>query len=244
MKNTFGKVLLVALMVGPVPARAFFGNVVYDPTAVAKMVQEGAVRASEAARELQVQMNQLNTLVRNTMSLADPVFKPVGDMARTLSSGYWQLQSLKYQAQNAGSMFNTMYPNYNSYLYTMGTGRPMSETMPSIFQKWSDASYENTRDAMTAAGLQVNNMKTEQEMIESLARQADSADGQAAKMQAAAQIAAFQSRQLGDLGALMAKQITMQANYMAQENERRIADQAANQQYKGSRVTNSPAKGY
>jgi type IV secretion system protein TrbJ len=226
------------------PAKAFFGSgVVYDPTHTAHTIAEGVKRGQEAATALQNQVNQLNLMVRNITSLGDPILKPIGDAARSVYQGYWQVQGAMYSVQNMGSMFNQNFPNYQSYLYTMGQGRSMSETMPTVFKKWSDSSYENTRNAMKSAGMHVDNLKTEEELLQNLIRQADSADGQSAKTQALAQIAGYQSRQFQDLGRLVAEQMIMQANFMAQENERRTADNAFVQNFKSAKPTNSPAKG-
>lgn len=227
------------------PANAFFGSgVVYDPTHTAQTIAEGAKRAAEAARELQVEINQYQQMVRDGLALADPVFKPFGDTIRGIHSVYMQGQSLMYRAQNVDSMFGMNYPNYYTWLGTMGQGRSMTASMQDRYSKWSDKGYENTRSAMMAAGLQVDGMTKEHEMLEMLVSQSNKAGGQMQAMQAANQIAANQAQQLQDLRLLIAQQTNLHANYMAHEIEQRTFDNAFNQQFKKGQYQNTKGQGF
>lgn len=234
--------VLVAALFWISPASAFWGvgDVVTDPGLTMKMVAAEAARAGQTATMIQNQLNQYVQMIRNGLSLADPVFKPLGDTLRMVNSVYMQGQGLMYTAQNMDSMFGSMYPSYYSYLATMGQGRSMSETMPTLYKQWSDRGYENTRKAMLSAGMQVDGMKSEQEMLERLTLQANTARGQTQTIHAAAQIAANQAEQMQNLRLLIAQQTNLHANYMAQEVEQQSARNAATMKYKEPPVTNSP----
>lgn len=225
------------------PANAFFGNsIVFDPTHHGATLAQGAKRAAEAAAAIQVEINQYTQMIRDGLSLADPVFKPLGDAMRGLHSTYMTTQSLMYRAQNIDSMFGTTYPGYYSYLSTMGQGRSMSATMRERYSKWSDAGYENTRSAMRGVGMQVEGIKSEEALLKSLVLQANTSGGQKAALDAANQIAAFQARQAQDLNALIAQQNMLHANYMAQEIERRTFDNAVNDGFKRATHTNTKGR--
>jgi P-type conjugative transfer protein TrbJ len=245
-RNTLRSLVLAASLMWTVPANALFGfgDVVFDPAHTAETVANGIKRAAEAAQRLQMQINQYTQMVRDGLSLTDPVFKPLGDSIRALNQVYWQGQSLMFQAQNYDSMFGTMYPSYYSWMGTMGQGRPMSETMPQLYKKWSDDSRENTRKTMLAAGMEVSGMESEHEMLERLSRQADTAQGQTQTMHAAAQIAANQAQQMQKLRMLFAQNMNLHANYIAQQAEKEAARNAATIHYKAAPVTNSPAVDY
>lgn len=251
MKNTrnLKQSALLSLLVGMLwisPADAFFGvgDVVYDPAAVGQLIASEAARAGQTVTMIHNQLNQYMQMVRDGLSLADPVFKPLGDTLRSLNSVYMQGQSLMYSAQNADSMFGTMYPSYYSYLGTMGQGRPMSQTMPALYKQWSDKGYENTRKAMLASGMQVEGMQSEHDMLQKLVLQSNTASGQMAAMQAGNQIAANQAEQMQSLRLLIAQQNNLHANFMAQQIEQQSARNAFTQQYKAAPVNNSQAENF
>jgi len=248
MKNTPRNYRHLLFLLGVIvsnPTYALFGSdIVFDPTLTAKTVAEGTMRAAEAARQLQVEINQYQQMVRDGMALADPVFKPFGDTLRSLFSVYMQGQSLMYQAQNMDTMFGMMYPSYYTYLGSMGQGRSMSATMEDRYKAWSDKGYQNTRTAMLSAGVRVDGMNSEQAMLEALVAQSNRAGGQMQAIQAANQIAANQAQQMQDLRMLIAEQTTLHANYMAWQIEQKTFDDAFRTQYRAAPVITSPSRGF
>src|SRR5690606_11276340 len=95
------------------PSHAFFGagDIVSDPGHTAQTIAAEAARAADAAREIQVQLNQYQMMVRNAVSLGDPIFKPLGDTFRSLYQVYMQGQSLSWRLQNLDQQFGLMYPS-------------------------------------------------------------------------------------------------------------------------------------
>lgn len=246
MENIPGRLVLAAFLYWLIqPAHAFFGsNIVFDPAHTAKTVGAEVARAADAARQIQMEIYQYQEMIRQGLSLADPVFKPLGDTLRSLNTMYMQTQSLMWQAQNIDSMFGMMYPSYYSYLGSMGQGRPMSVMMKDRYKAWSDNGYQNTRTALTSAGMQVRGMDSEQAMLQSLVAQASRSQGQTQAIQAASQIAANQAQQLMELRMLIAEQTSLHANYMAQQIEQRTFDNAFQQQFKNGTYRNSRGQGF
>ena len=235
----------MAIAAGSQNADAFFGTeIVYDPTHTAQTMAAEVARAADAAREIQVEINQYQQMVRDAMSLADPVFKPFGDTIRSLYSVYMQGQSLMYQAQYMDSAFGTMYPDYWTYLHRMGQGQSTVQTMEQRYKAWSDKGYQNTRTALLSAGMRVDGMENEQRMLEMLVDQSNRADGQKQAIQAASQIAANQAKQLQDLRMLVAEQTSLHANYMAWQIEQRTFDDAFRTQYRRAPIVDSPSRGF
>ena len=248
MRNISSKFLVALLLTvgGLQPAKAFFGvgDVVTDPMLTAKTIASEAARAADAARQIQVEINQYQQMVRDGLALADPVFKPLGETIRGVQSIYMQGQSLMYQAQNMDSAFGGMYPSYYSRLGSMGQGRSMTQTMGERYRTWSDKGYENTRQAMTASGMQVNGLANEHAMLERLVSQSNSAGGQMQALQAANQIAANQAEQMQSLRALVAQQNNLHANYMAHRIEQETFDNAFRQQFRTGTYTNTRGQGF
>lgn len=221
-------------------ADAFFGTeIVYDPTHTAQTMASELKRAADAARQIQVEINQYQQMIRDGMALTDPVFRPFGDTLRALRDLHWTSQSLMYQAENLDTMFGTRYPSYEHWYGTMGTGRSTSERMRERYEAWSDKGYQNTRTALQSAGVRVSRMDSEQAMLEALVEQSNRAGGQMQAIQAANQIAGHQAEQLQDLRMLVAEQTSLHANYMAWKIEQETYDSAFRTQYRRAPVIRS-----
>lgn len=225
------------------PARAFFGvgDVVTDPGLTGQTIAAEAARAAQTLTMIQNQFNEYQMMARNTLALGDPIFTPVGNAIRSLNSMYMQGQSLMWRAQNIDQQFGMMNPGYASYLYSMGRGGP---SMSNMYQKWSEQGNQSTRSALLGAGVQVESTASDQEMLNKLVVQSNTAGGQMQALQAANQIAANQAEQMLNLRALVAQQNTLQAEYMTLQNARMSASDAWQIQFRGNRPIISPAKGY
>lgn len=235
-------VLILSICVAN-PAHAIFGSsVVFDPTHHGATIVEGTKRAAEAARQIQVEINQYQQMIRDGIALADPVFKPIGDTFRSLYSVYTQGQNLMYRAQNLDSMFGIMYPSYYTYLGTMGHGRSTRESINERYRAWSDKGYENTRTAMMAANVRVNGMASEQAMLEQLAAQASSTGGQKQALDAGNQIAANLAQQMQDLRSIAVEQNMLQANYISWQVERQTHSDAFSANYRKAPIVHSPGR--
>lgn len=238
MKNIFfskriiAGVLMGTMITTPSYALFGFGDVVHDPIHMGKTVAAEVARAADAARQIQTEIAQYERMVRDAMTLADPVFKPVGDTFRSLYSLYMQGQSLRYRVENLDHMFYTMNPNFYTYMGTMGQGRPTKEVMRERYETWSRQGYENTKDALRMAGMVVNRTDTEKQMLERLMVQSDRAGGHMEAMQAGNQIAANLSRQLTDLQQIAAENVRMQSEYYALQISRRASEEAASIHYR------------
>lgn len=225
------------------PAKAFLGagDVVTDPGLTSQSIAAEAARAGQTITMIQNQIQQIQNAVTNTLSLADPVFAPLGNTIRSLNMMYMQGQSLMWRAQNVDQQFAMMNPGYNAYLYSIGRG---GTTMSSLYQKWSDQGNETTRTALLGAGIQIDDSANSQAMLEKLALQSSLVGGQKQALQAANQIALNQAQQMQELRMLVAQQSILHAEYMAQQNARQSASDAWQIQFRGNPPIILPAKGY
>jgi P-type conjugative transfer protein TrbJ len=247
MRNISSKYWLAGvlfLLVGWVqPAKAFLGvgDVVTDPGLTSQTIAAEAARAGQTLTMIQNQFQQIQNAIQNTMSLADPVFAPLGNTIRSLNNMYMQGQSLMWRAQNIDQQFAMMNPGYNSYLYSMGRG---GTTMSSLYQKWSDQGNQTTRSALLGAGIQIDDAANGQSMLEKLTLQSTMAGGQMQALQAANQIALSQAQQMQELRVLMAQQTILHAEYMAQQNARLDASNAWQIQFRGNNPLRTPGQGF
>lgn len=238
MKNTLGKLSVsTVLFLLALPARAFMGmgDVVHDPISMAKSAADSAIEIGNQATQISNQIEQYRNMVYNTVTLANPVLKPIGDLARMAASTYYRGQNLMYQAQNLDTAFGNMYPSYMNYqAYLMNVGRG-GQTLDQKYQEWSDKGYSNVRSALQAANIQADAMESDTSMLNKLVTQANSTQGQMQALQGISQLMSHQSDQMAGLQNLMLTQVRMQANFYGQEIERRSAFDASLQMFKTPR---------
>lgn len=213
--------------------------IVHDPSHTAQTVAAEAARAADAAREIQTQLSMYQNMVRNAISLGDPIFKPLGNTLRSLYSVYMQGQSLAYRLENIDHEFSIMNPGYYSYIGTMGQG---TETFPQKYRVWSERSNESIRSALVSSGMQVDEMENEQQMLEALVNQSQTSAGRMQAIQAGNQIAAMQVQQTQLLRKLAYDNIRMQAEYIAIERDRRALDDAVTSRWRSAPPSNSPGQ--
>jgi P-type conjugative transfer protein TrbJ len=246
MKNIMRNITTVAIFVIfgagtmiPVPVHAW--DVVYDPTHTAKTIAAEAARAADFAKEIQVQLNQYQDMVRQGLSLGDPIFKPLGDTLRSLSSVYQQGRQLSHSMGNVDQRFNLQFPGYQSYLGTMGRG---TSILSDKYKEWSDTGFDNARTALNAAGINTGTIESEEVILDQLVARSATAQGRLQAIQAGNEIAAQQVQQMQKLREMMATNITLQSNWLAQEAERASMDDAFQDYFRNGKPMNSAGKGF
>ena len=250
MKNMSNKFwVLAALSVLIIPAEranALFGvgDVVTDPVLTTKSIAAWATQAAQAANDFQMQVNQYQNMVRNTIGLANPVLEPIGSVARSGVTAYYRAQNLMYQAENPSSAFGNIFPSFSNYQsYAMNIGRG-GQTLEAKYQGWSDKGYANVRDALTAANMQADNMERDNSTLDKLIGQTSGAGGQVQALQGIGQVMGQQSGQLNGLQGLQLTQVRMMANYYGAAIERQSAFDASDMQFNSTSPMSSPAKAY
>jgi P-type conjugative transfer protein TrbJ len=247
MKSTLSKFWIAAVFsffVNPANAFLGMGDVVTDPILTGKTIAAEAARLGQTATMIQNQIEAYRNMVYNTVTLANPVLKPIGDLARTAAYTYYRGQNLMYQAQNLDSAFGYMYPSYMNYqAYMMNVGRG-GQTLEAKYQDWSDKGYNNVRSALQAANIQAENMEKDSSMLDKLVNQANSTGGQMQALQGISQLMGQQSNQMRGLQDLMLTQVRMQANFYGMEIERRSAFDASLQNFKTPRSITTNGMGF
>lgn len=241
MKNILGKFWILVFLFAAVPAKAQW--TVHDPISMAKAAADSAIEVGNQMTQINNQIEQYRNMVYNTLTLSNPVLKPIGDLARTAASTYYRGQNLMYQAQNLDQAFGYMYPSYMNYqAYMMNVGRG-GQTLEQKYKDWSDKGYNNVRSALQAANIQAEALESDSSMLDKLVAQANGTEGQMQALQGIGQLMGNQSRLMTGLNELMLTQVRTQANYYGMEIERRSAYDASLQSFKTPRSLSS-GEGY
>ncbi|EPW5305629.1 P-type conjugative transfer protein TrbJ [Escherichia coli] len=196
-------------------------------------------QALEKAEAVQTQINtaeQLRDALKQAMSLPDRMFRDItGDLQQVVSV-YHNARSIGKDMANIENEFRQQFKGYESYLNSIGKA---SAVMPGRYEQWAASGLDNARTALEAAGINVSSFDDESDLLDGMLSRSSSAEGRLQAIQAGNEIAAQTVQQLQKLRDMMQTQITLQANYMAIETERRAVDDATREKFNAVRPTNS-----
>lgn len=198
-------------------------------------------QALEKLEAVNTQINtakQLQDALQQAMNLPGNMFKDIGNDLRQVIGVYQNAKSLGRDMANMDERFKQEYQGYANYLESIGQGNSYS-MMPVRYEKWATTGLDNVRTAITAAGMNISSFDDETDMLNQIVQRSSSAAGRMQAIQAGNEIAAQNVQQLQKLRDMMQTQITMQANFMAVETERRAVDDAAREKFNAVRPTNS-----
>nr|CDP79673.1 conjugal transfer protein TrbJ [Bartonella schoenbuchensis] len=192
------------------------------------------------ARQLESQLKQYQDMVKQGLSYSSPQFDGLQNTLQQLKKVYQDSQSISYSMSDLNSRFEKMYPGYESYLENSGKVNPVQD-----YKKWADRGLSNSRIAIEAAGINTSMFDDEEKMMQKLVDRSASAEGRMQAIQAGNEIAAQQVKQLQLLRELVANNTTLQANYTADEVERKAKYEAENEKFFSEKPVNTdPGHGF
>lgn len=208
---------------------------------------EAVNTALSSAESLQTQIQQYNNMVTQGVSLPNSMFGSIAADLRSVANIYTRSQALGRNIQNMDSQFNTQFPGWQQYLNDAANSAqyPASKTMPDRYEKWSEQGRDNVKSALESANMNTSTFESEDAQLDRMVARSQSAAGRMQAIQAGNEINAQNVQQLQKLRDLLATQVNMQGNYMAQEQNRRDLDDALRQQRRSVPVTQTGSdKGY
>ena len=194
------------------------------------------------AQQLATQIQQYQNMVTQGLSLPNSMFGSIAADLQSVANIYTKSQALGRQIQNMDSQFNTQFPGFESYLNQAAN----SAEVPARdrYQKWSEQGRDNVKAAMEAANLNTGTFESEDAQLARMVSRSQSAAGRMQAIQAGNEIASQNVQQLQKLRDLVATQINMQGNYMAQQGDRRAASEAAEQQFEARKNNWGPSEDF
>ncbi|RWX93069.1 MULTISPECIES: P-type conjugative transfer protein TrbJ [Gammaproteobacteria] len=232
----------VSLYMAPAPAYAIYCS--NCSTFYQQMYEyaEAVNTQLNTAQQLQRQIQQYQNMVTQGLSLPNSMFGSIAADLQSVVNIYTKSQALGRQIQNMDSQFNTQFPGFESYLNQAAN----SAAVPARdrYQKWSEQGRDNVKTAMEAANLNTGTFESEDAQLARMVSRSQSAAGRMQAIQAGNEIASQNVQQLQKLRDLVATQINMQGNYMAQQGDRTAASEAAEQQFEARKNTRGGVKGY
>lgn len=203
---------------------------------------EAVNTALNTAEQLQTQVQQYQSMITQGTGLPDSMFGSIAADLKNVMNVYDRSQALGRQIQNMDSQFNTAFPGFNSYL-NQAANSAESPTQDR-YQTWSEQGRDNVKAALEAANLNTSTFESEGEQLDRMMTRSQSAVGRMQALQAGNEIASQNVQQLQKLRDLVATQINMQGNYLAQQGDRAAASEATEQQFEARKNTRGGVKGY
>jgi P-type conjugative transfer protein TrbJ len=217
------RLIAVAVLVGiacsvtPVAQAGAFATEVTQLLNHAQLIMQYIRQGEQLVNEIKMYENML----RNTKQLSGQTFGSIQNDINALANIVQGGMALSYSLANLDGQFRARYPNYT---YS-------ANTYYKDYAKWSQTSMDTTLGTLRAAGLQGQQLQSEQAVLASLRTMSQTSDGQMQALQVVSQIAEQQVQQLMKLRELMMADMSSKQAYQATTIQRQSASEAANQRF-------------
>ena len=175
----------------------------------------------ELVRQLEQQVQMTADMVRNTAALPAQIFgqidRDIGQLAGVVQEG----RALAYSMGNLDGEFRIRFPGYQR----------INETWFKEYKKWTDTGLDTMLGTLKAAGLQGEQLQSEQGILGSLRRMASSTNGRLAALQVVGDIAEQQTQQLMKLRQIMLADLQSKQAYQAVQMQKDAATQVGVEQF-------------
>ena len=173
------------------------------------------------AEHLAEAIKQTADMLKNSKLLPGQVFGTISNDLNALASIVQGGQALSYSLANLDSQFKARFPGYG---YS-STGYYVR------YRSWSQTSLDTTLGALRAAGLQGQQLQSEQSVLNSLRSMAQSTNGRMEALQVMGQISEQQVQQLMKLRELMMADMSSKQSYQAAVIQKQAASEAASEKF-------------
>jgi P-type conjugative transfer protein TrbJ len=206
---------------GPIPQPSYgaagFATEVTQWLNHAQLVLQYLRQAQQLAQAIQ----QSKDMAKNSQPLKGQVFGNVAGDLNALANIVQGGMALSYSLANLDSQFKSRFPGYGY----QGTG------YYTRYQGWSQTSLDTTLGTLRAAGLQSQQLQSEQSILASLRSMSQSSTGRLEALQVMAQISEQQVQQMMKLRQLMMADMSSKQSYQAAMIQKQAAGEAATQRF-------------
>jgi len=206
-----------ALVPGARQARAgVLAGIATEWTQIANNLQliSGYIRQGE---ELRQKILMVLDMAKNTAELPFQVFGPIMADISSLAGIVQSGRALAYSMANLDAEFRNRFRGWG---YT-------ARTWFHDYKNWSQTSLDTTLGTLRAAGLQSQQMASEEAVLQKLRGMANSSDGRMKAIQVANQIAEQQVQQLMKLRQLILADLQSKQAFQAAQIQREASSEAA-----------------
>ncbi len=189
------------------------------------------IRQGEQLREA---ILQYEDMLRNVKNLPSQTFGPISADINQLAAIVQGGMALAYSMASLDSEFRRRYPGYAASTGTYFTN----------YRTWAQTSLDTTLGALRAAGLQGQQLQSEQAVLSNLRSMAQSSDGRMQALQVIGDIAEQQVQQLMKLRQLMLADLQSKQAYQATQIQKQATIEAASEQFLNSNPSRGDGRTY
>ncbi len=153
--------------------------------------------------------SQIENYRQNLRHLGSFHYQDIGNVISQLDNITRQGQSISYAMQNVDSKFKQYYPDYSEQQDTTNYQQ--------AYQGWNKTTMTTFSNSLRAIGSNTESVRKEDQLMQQLKAQSQSAQGRTQVMQTANEMAVENIRQLESLKHLIAAQSNAQTAYMASQ---------------------------
>src|SRR5579875_1288670 len=213
-------VILVSLLSMQTPQRLQAGAFATEITQLmnhAQLVMQYIRQGQQLANEL----NMYADMLKNTRALSAYSFGAISNDINALAGIVQGGRALAYSLGNLDQIFRQTYPGY---AYNTGT-------FYTQYRNWSQTSLDTTLGTLRAAGLQGQQLQSEQAIIASLRNSLAGTDGRLEALHALGDISEQQVEQMMKLRELMMADMSSKQAYQAAVIQKEAAAEAASERF-------------
>jgi P-type conjugative transfer protein TrbJ len=219
MKHLFYRLILIVTLVSTwSPAHAM---IVFDPTVFAKLAEEMLV--------MQEQLDDLNKELK-ALSGGQYQWSNAQTLINQLGSTINQSNAIAYSAADVNNKFQSIYPGYKA-----------PDNYSQSYQQVVQSTMQTLNNVLQAMGTSAQDFQNENNRLQFLQSQSQSAQGQMQAIQAASQIASEQVSQLQLLRQTLMAQANSQTAYYAAQMQKDASEEASMHTLFSSNDTNYSA---
>jgi P-type conjugative transfer protein TrbJ len=174
--------------------------------------------ATQLAKEIQMLQNSIRNLVLLPNQVFGPIQSDINALAGVVQGGY----ALAYSMANLNSQFTSRFKGFAGFRPTNYYGN---------YQNWSQTSLDTTLGTLRAAGIQGQQLQSEQAVLTSLRSMAQTSGGEMEALQVLGQLAEQEIQQLMKLRELMLADLQSKQAYQAAVIQQQANGEAAAQQF-------------
>ena len=186
---------------------------------------ELAAQVSQQIKTYERLSQQLAILAANDRLLNSHTFQNTGpQLLAELHRAMVTDDTVSYVGSSLNEEFERQYPDYRQY----SRDRYGIEAVTNRdFDQWNVQNQANVKSALDTININRDQVLTEGQMLDLVARQAKTTESKKAIMQIGNDLALTQIHQARRMENLLQTQISLQANYLAAEQAQQVRDQAA-----------------
>lgn len=170
----------------------------------------------QLVKQLETQARQLQQMLTNASRVGQSEWGETYAKLQQAQQLFNESKALVHNALNLEQQFRSKYAGYQQYVQQQPTRQQMAQK----YAQWSEESRDNVLKTLKAAGIQSNSLAYDQAVMQRLQNMSQSAEGHMQALQVGHMMAAQQVRQIQELRQLLTLQLQMQANYLAQQQDK------------------------